>query len=802
MIRDFRYAIRTLIKSPAFTVVAVLTLALGIAANTAIFSAVDAVLLHPLPFPHPEQLVNITKTMPKFELFQSISSALDFFDYRAQSKAFSDVSAIERGQFNLTGDRQPERIPGMRVSANLFQLLGVSPILGRAFTAEEEQWGRHKVAILSEPLWQSHFGADRQIVGKQIELDGEKYTVVGVARPMLAFISGSRVWLPLAYTPNLLATNMRGRQNLDVLARLKPGVSLAQAAGDLKRVAAQMSKQLPNWYPSDWSIEAKPLTERVSGPIRTPLLVLLGAVALVLLIACANVANLLLARASVRQKEITIRTALGARRLTIIRQLLAESGVIAAIAGALGLLTSVWVLDLFERFGPRGLLQGQHVTANLMVGGFTLLVSLGATLLFGLAPAITLSHTDLNEALNETSRGSSAGSNKQRLRSVLVASEVALSLTLLISAGLLIRSFTRLQEANPGFDARQLATFQVSLPIVAYQKPSELAGFYDQLLTRLAALPGVTSVGAVDPLPFSGSNRGGSFNIIGRPWPASQAVPDVAYRRASAGYFQAMRIPVLKGRVFAAQDGLDAPKAAVVDEPFVRQIFPNEDPLGKQLSGPDGGAYTIVGVVGGIKDNDLSARPASTIYYAGLQAPFRAITFVMRTAGGDPLSLLSAVRREVQALDRNLPIYRPATMEERLSDSLARTRFSTTLLSVFAGLALLLASIGIYGVISYTVSQRAREIGIRMALGARPGDAVRLIVRQGAAPVAVGIAAGFVGSLIATRALSTLLFGVSATDPLTFLVLSLFLAVVAFVASYLPARKATKVDPMTALRYE
>src|ERR1700687_3114084 len=460
MIRDLRFALRTLIKAPGFTIVAVLTRALGIAANTAIFSAVDAVLLHPLPFPHSYQLVNVVKTIAKFELFQSHASALDFFDYRSQSKAFSDMAGIESGQFNLTGDRQPERIPGKRISANLFRLLGVAPILGRPFTNEEEQWGRHNEVILSEPLWQSHFGGDRQILGKQLEIDGEKYTVVGVARPMLGFMGNTELWLPLAYTPEQMAPNRRGHQNLDVIARLKPDVSPGQAAGDLQKVAAQMTKQFPDWYPSGWSIEANPLSALVSGPIRTPLLVLLGAVALVLLIGCANVANLLLARASVRQKEITIRTAVGAGRALIIRQLLAESAVIAVLSGALGLLASVWVLDLFERFGPRGLLQGQHLTTNLAVGGFTLLVSLAATMIFGLVPAIAVSNADLNEALKETSRASSAGGSKQRLRSVLVASEVALSLTLLISAGLLIRSFTQLQQANPGFDAQHLGTFQ------------------------------------------------------------------------------------------------------------------------------------------------------------------------------------------------------------------------------------------------------------------------------------------------------------------------------------------------------
>ena len=801
MIRDLRYALRTLLKSPAFAIVAVLTLALGIAANTAIFSAVDAVLLHPLPFPRSEQLVHVTKTMPMFELFKSHSSALDFLDYRAQSKAFSDMAAVEAGQYNLTGDRAPERLPGLRVSPSLFPLLGVTPILGRAFTPEEEQFGRHNVVILSETLWRSHFGAGPEILGKQIELDGENYTVIGVTRPMLTFFSRAELWLPLAFSPAELAPNQRGHQNLDVVARLKPAAGLATAAADLQRVASQMTKQDSSWYPKGWSIEAAPLAASVSGPIRTPLLVLLGAVALVLLISCANVANLLLARASARQKEFTMRTALGAGRWAIVRQLLAESSMIALAAAGLGLTISIWVLDVFERFGPRGLLRGQHLEANLGGGGFTLLLSLLATLFFGLAPAIAASKTDLNDTLKESSRGASAGAGKQRLRAILMASEIALSLTLLISAGLLIRSFVRLQQANPGFEAQHLATFRVTLPMAGYRENARVAAFQDELLTRLASLPGVTDAGEVDPLPFSGSNRGGSFNIVGRPW-GSQAVPDVAYRRASPGYFRTMQIPVLRGRVFTAQDGPSSPKVAVVDEPFVRQFFPKENPIGVQLSGPDPGGYTIVGVVGGIKNNNLSVPPASTIYYSSVQAPFRAMTFVLRTSGGDPLSLLPTIRREMQALDRNLPVYQPAAMEDRLSDSLARTRFSTTLLAVFAGIALLLAAIGIYGVISYVVGQRGHEIGIRMALGARPQDAVLLVLRQGTVPVLAGIAVGFAGSLAATRALSTLLYGISATDPLTFVLLSIFLASVALVASYIPARRATKVDPMVALRYE
>jgi putative ABC transport system permease protein len=620
---------------------------------------------------------------------------------------------------------------------------------------------------------------------------------------MLTFLSRNELWTPLAFAPNQLTTNQRGHQYLDVIARLKPGITLAAAHADLKSVAAQMSKDLPDWYPSDWSIEAAPLSARVSGPIRNPLLVLVGAVGLVLLIGCVNVSNLLLARASGRQKEITIRTALGASRWRVVRQLLLESVLIAVVSGALGLLASVWILDLFERFGPQGLLRGQHLTLNLAVAAFTLLISLLSTFLFGLAPAIAVSRVDLHESLNETSRGASGGPGKQRMRSVLVASEVALSLTLLISAGLLIRSFQSLQHAAPGFNPARVLTFQVSLPAADYRDAAAIRAFYGQLLARLSSLPGVSSVGAVSVLPFSGSNSGGTFDIVGRSWDPSKPIPDVGQHRASTGYFAAMRIPVMQGRTFTESDGPDAPKVAVVDEPFVRRIFPNEDPLGKQITGPDSRTgYTIIGVVGGVKHNSLSIAPEATIYYPWLQAPNRTLAVTLRTKTLDPLNMISAVRAQVRALNRNLPIYRVMSMEQWLNDSLDRTRFSTTLLSVLAVLALLLASIGIYGVVGYTVIQRNHEIGIRMALGARPGDAIRLVLQQSAVPVVAGLAAGVVVSLSATRLLKNLLYEVSATDPLVFAALSLFLAGVACLACYLPARKATKVDPMVALRYE
>jgi len=802
VIRDFRYALRTLAKNPAFTLVAVLTLALGIAANTAIFSAVDAVLLNPLPFAHPKQLVEITKTMPMFGLSQSDSSPLDYQDYRAHMKSFSELAAVARTQFSLTGDRQPERLPGMRVTSSLFPLVGVNPVLGRAFSAEEERWGQHQVVILSEPLWTSHFGADPHVLGKQIPLDGENYTIIGVARPMLRFLGEADLWTPLSFSPAQLAPNQRGHQFIDVIGRVKAGVSQAQVQDDLRNSATQMTGRFPDWYPKGWSLAAAPLADRVSGPIRTPLLVLVGAVALVLLIGCANVANLLLARASARRKEITIRAALGASRGRIVRQLLIESSVIALVAGAVGLLASIWVLAWFEHAAPAQLLSGQHLNANGSMAAFTLLASIVSTVIFGLVPAIASSNGDLNDTLKESSRGASGSASTQRLRSTLVACEVALSLTLLSSAGLLVRSFVRLHSANPGFESAGLATFRISLPVTEYKEMPPVAAFYSQLLSRVSALPGVTQVAAINALPFTGSSSGGTFNIIGRPWPPNSDQPDVEWRQVTAGYFQTMRIPLLRGRSIGEQDGAGAPNVVVVDDVFAKQIFPNEDAIGKQLSGGGSDGYTIVGIVGGVRHDSLTKPYRPTIYYSAMQSPNRAMSIVWRTNSGDAMRLLGAVRGELQSLNRNLPIFRSASMDQLIGTSLARTRFATTLLGVFAALAVLLAAIGIYGVVSYMVGQRTREIGIRMAMGAEASDAIRLILRQGSGPILAGIAAGFVASLAATRTFSSLLYGVSATDPMVFVAVSVFLAGVAFAASYVPARRATKVDPMVALRYE
>jgi putative ABC transport system permease protein len=806
MSNDLRYAIRTLSRSRGFTIVAMLTLALGIGANTAVFSAVDAVLIHPLVYRHSEELVSVAKDMPMFGLSDSVASSLDFVDYRSSSKSFAAMAAIERNNFNLTGSRDPQRIPGMRVSPGLFGMLGVTPFLGRAFTPEEEQWGRHRVAILSESLWRSRFGSNPRIAGEQVEIEGEAYTIVGVVHPMLQFLSRSEIWMPLAFSPDQLLPHARGHQFLNVIARLKLGVTLAQANADLSVAAAAMTKRLPDWYPKGWSIHATPLANVVSGPSRTPLLILLGAVALVLLIGCANVANLMLARAAARQREISIRSALGAGRMRIVRQLLFESGVLSILAGSIGLLLAAWGMEAFSRFGPSDLLRGQHLDISPLVAGFTMLLSLATVVLFGLVPALSASRVDLNDALKSSERAGTGSVHKRRLRQWLVGAEVALSLVLLISAGLLIRSFIRIEQASPGFSPDRVLTAHLSLSAVDYKTRESQLIFYGQLLQRLSSLPGVVRASAINNLPLSGSNRGGSFDIIGHPWAPNQNVPDVDQRSAMPGYFDALGIPLLRGRVFDERDGWNAPKVAVVDEPFARQFFAG-DPIGKRINGPspdgkDKGVYTIVGVVGGIKHHSLSTAPAPTIYYPQLQAPLPAMAIVIQAAAADPLSLTAALRAEVARMNPDLPLFRVATLDHVMEDSLARTRFTTALLGAFALIALLLAAIGTFGVVSYAVGRRTREIGIRMALGARSADAVALVLSQGMRPVFAGIGAGLAVSFAVTRALSSQLYGITAADPLTFTVVAFVLALVAAAAAYLPARRAARVDPMTALRDE
>ena len=802
---NVRHALRTLVRSPGFALTAILTLGAGIGASTAIFTAVDAVLLHPLHYPEPGQLVLVTKNMPKFELFQSDASALDFIDYRGLSRSFSHMAALETNSVNLTGDAEPVRVFGLRVSASLFPMLGVQPLAGRVFRAEEEQPGKDRVAILGEGLWRSRFGADPHIAGKQIEIDAQKFTVVGVVEPVLQFMEQAQLYEPLAFTPAELDPNARGHQNIDVVARMKPGVTLKQARSEMQVVAARMTRNLPVWYPPDWNIELDPLAGSVAGELRTPLLVLLGAVGMVLLIGCANVANLLLTRATTRQREIGLRIALGAGRFQIVRQLLTESLLLAGIAGAVGLAIGIWVLDLFIRFGPPQLLRWQTVRIDSRAALFALALAILTSLVSGLAPSLRASRVNLNEALQAGGR-SIGGRPGSRLRSALVTAEVALSVVLLAGAGLLLRSYARIWQVNPGFATDHLLTARISLPALEYRDPARITAFYSELLERVKALPGVQSAGAVDGVPFGGGGHGGDFEIVGRPWPSSGAVPDVSKRSAMPGYFQSLGIPLKQGRLFTEKDNAGAPRVALIDETLARAFFPQGDAIGRflidsRIHKKTGEASQIVGIVGAVKDRSLMSNPLPVIYHPALQAPPAFMNLVVRTSG-DPLALAAAIQQRVRELDRNLPVYKIATMEQNLSDSLMRRRFSMWLLAILAGIALCLSAVGVFGVISYSVNQRVREIGIRMALGAETGKVQTLILAQGMRPVLAGLAVGLLASLGAMRALASLLYGVSAADPPTFLAVCGALLAISAGASAIPVRRAARVDPMVALRHE
>ena len=706
------------------------------------------------------------------------------------------MAAMQTNSVNLTGDAEPVRVSGLRVSTSLFPMLGVQPVAGRVFRPEEEQLGKDRVAILGDGLWKSRFGADPQIVGRQIEIDTEKFTVIGVVEPVLQFMEPAQLYVPLAFTPAQVEPHARGHQNLDVVARLGSGVTLDQARAEMKLIAARMTRNLPGWYPADWNIELDPLAGQAAGDLRTPLLVLLGAVAMVLLIGCVNVANLLLARATARQKEIGLRIALGAGRARIVRQLLTESLLLGAISGVAGLAIGIWALELFVRFGSPQLLRWQTVRINALAVLFAIGVAFVTSLVFGMAPALSASQL-------RPAHRSRSGS---RLRNLLVVSEVALSVMLLAGAGLLLRSYARLWQTNPGFAPGHLLTARISLPPLQYNDPARVTEFYSELLADVRALPGVVAVGAVDGLPFGGGGHGGDFKIAGRPWPASAVEPDVEKRHATPGYFQAMGIPLKQGRLFTAQDSANTSRVALIDETFAKAFFPKGDAVGQFLIDPflklnPGEASQIVGIVGAVKDRNLMNDPLPVIYHPAWQAPRPFMNLAVRTAG-DPLALVSAIQRRVRDLDRNLPVYKIATMEQNLSDSLMRRRFAMLLLAVLAAFALCLAALGVYSVIGYSVSQRTREIGIRMALAAQPGSVHKLILRQGLRPVLAGLATGLVVSLVAMRALASLLYGVTATDPPTFLAAVGVLLAISALATAIPAGRAARVDPMTALRHE
>jgi putative ABC transport system permease protein len=803
MIADIRYAIRMLAKSPAFTFIAVLTLALAIGANTAMFSVVDAVLLRPLPYPHSEQLVQVFGTQRT--LAEAPTSPANFLEWRTENQVFSRIATWIGQGFNLSGTDKPERVVGARVSTDMFQLLGVQPSLGRDFTAEEDGDGGNRVVILSYEFWQHRFAGDPNAVGQTITLSDQSYTVIGVMPRGFAFPSPrAQIWTPMAFNAAERAT--RDTNYIDVVARLKPGVSLEQAQAKMTAVAQSQAQRYPETNVGI-GIKVVSLQEHMVGNARPMLVVLFGAVVFVLLIACANVANLLLARATARHREMAIRGALGASRSRVVRLLLTESFLLAIVGGALGLLLAIWSLDLLVSLKPANLPRLAEIGVNRTVFLFTAAVSVITGVLFGLAPAWNVSKTDLNEGLKEGGRSGSDGPRRQRMRALLVISEVALSLVLLIGAGLMIRSFARLLAVDPGFKTDHVLTAFVSLPVAKYSEREAQVAFFDRLLDRLRNVPGVTAAGVVTDIPLYGGSSTG-FDVDRRPaaLPGQRAMTD--YRMINPDYFAAMGMRILKGRAFSSHDTETAPGVVIINETLASRYFAGEDPIGQRLnlSGGPKDLREIVGVVADVRNYGLDAEVKPEVYVPFLQsAPgylagmTSALTIVVRSTI-EPTALTATLREQVEALDKDQPVSAIKTMELYLTDSMAQRRFNMLLLAVFAGLALVLAAVGIYGVIAYTVTQRTHEMGIRIALGARGGDILRLVFSNAMATTVIGIFIGLGAAFGLTRLLQSLLYQVTATDPLVFAAIPLLLLAVAAMATYFPARRAMKVDPITALR--
>jgi putative ABC transport system permease protein len=814
LIQDLRYGARTLIKNPVFTMVAVLTLALGIGANTAIFSVVNGVLLSALPYYEPERLVMVWADRPILQAQIGISdfpvAVADFIDWRNQNQVFEQMAAMFAGRMNLTGGGEPESVFALRASASIFPLIGARFAAGRAFLPEEDRTGADRVVVISYGLWRQRYGADQKIIGQKITLDNESYTVIGVTAPdfqfprrdeLPSYYKVSRkvdLYLPIAFTPEAMK-NRRGNF-LTVIARLKPGVSVGQANDDMNTIARRLTELYPQTN-TDKGVRLALLQQQAVGKARTALLVLLGAVGFVLLIACANVANLLLARAAGRQKELAIRAALGANRWRVVRQLLTESVLLAITGGTAGLLLAWWGVELLLSIAPDNLPRAYDIKLDTRVAGFTILVSLLTGIVFGLLPALQASKIGLGETLKEGGRDA-AGLLRRRLRGFLVVSEVALAFVLLIGAGLLIRSFARLTEVDPGLDPHRVLTMDIQLPSAKYKDGQGLA-FFQQTLERLRALPGVEAAATVSPLPLGGGHSSGGFAIEGRPSPTDQTF-NAGYRQISPDFFKTFRVPLIKGRLLAESDGAQAPPVVVVNESLARLYFPNEDPLGKRITFFKGDvARVIVGVVGDVKHSELDEEAKPEIYRAIAQAqfPVNFMSLAVRTSG-DPMQMVAAVREQVWAGDKDLPISNLETMERLMANSVAPRRFNLLLLGVFALVGLALAGVGLYGVMSYTVTQRTREIGVRMALGANTGDVLRLVIGEGMKLALIGASLGLGGALALTRLLKTLLFDVSTTDPLTYIVIAAVLMMVALLACWIPARRAAGMDPLVSLRVE
>ena len=811
LLQDIRFGLRMLLKSPSVSIVATIALALGIGANTAIFSVVNAVLLRPLPFPDPDSLVALFETDLQRGMQRGSHSYPNFFDIRSQNTVLERVSTYRTSDFIMTGQGEPARLQGTVATADLLSLLGVQPMLGRVFLPDDDKPSETgRVVILSQPLFQKRFNADPAILNQAITLNGVSYTVVGVMPAGFEFpIQNEPVelWTTIAAdasgkTP---VTTQRGAHFLRVIGRLKPGVTLEQAKADVTTIASRLEQQYPDTN-TRRGLRVDSALAALVGDVRPTLFILLGAVACVLLIACANVANLLLARATSRHKEMAIRSAMGASRVRVIRQLLTESVLLSILGGAVGLLLAVWWSDLLIALGKEDIPRAVQVGIDWRVLGFTLGVSLLTGIIFGLAPAVHSSKSELVDALKEGGRGTSEGARRNKVRNVLVVSELAIAVVLLVGAGLLIQSLWRLQKVNSGLAPENVLTFNVGLPEVKYNYEKQ-AQFFIDLKSRLESTPGVQSASSILPLPLSGDRFSISFEIEGRPM-APKDHPSGDFFSTGVGYFRAMGIPIIKGRDFDDRDRHGATPVVIITEALAKQFFPNEDPVGKRIKpgintieGETTTMREIIGVVGDVRNRSLDIEPKPAYYVPQTQVPFDQMAMVVKTAG-EPHSLISAATKQVAAMDQDIPVFGVKSMEEYLSASVAAPRFSTTLLSIFAAVALVLTVVGLYGVMSYSVAQRTNEIGIRLALGAQSRDVLLMIVKQGSLLIGLGLVIGLAGAYALTRLIASLLFGVTAKDPFTFAAVAVLLAAVALLACYIPAWRATKVDPMEALRCE
>jgi putative ABC transport system permease protein len=818
MWQDLRYGARVLLKNPGITFVVVLALALGIGANTAIFSVVDAVLLRPLPYYESDRLVFLNETSKAMDEI-SISYP-NFTDWRNQNQVFEKIGVYNRSSYNLTGAGEAERIITGQVSADLFAALRVNAVVGRVFNNDEDKPGGTPVVVLSYGLWQRRFGAQASVLNQPLTLNGKSYTVIGVMPEGFQFPSRVEMWVPVGQLSGEASWQQRGNHpGLYGVARLKPGVSFAQAKAEMDNIGANLERQYQDSNAGN-GVGTRPLLELFVGDIRRALWVLFAAVAFVLLIACANIANLLLARAQSRQKEMAIRAAMGAGRWRIARQLLTESILLALVGGTLGMLIAQWGIKLILYISPDAIPRAKEISLDWRVFAFTLGLSFVTGILFGLVPALQAGVVDVHETLKETGRGTSG---RHWLRSSLVVVEVATTLVLLIGAGLMIRSFYRLQKVNPGFSYEHLTSFSVALPQKKYTSNEQREQFYNRLLENLRGLPGVEATAAASGLPLGNNGWQTGFVIDGRPRPPRDQTPLMEACLVTPDYFRAMNIPLKRGRYFNEHDdrsslvGRDLSKlnevekesaalnSIVIDEEFARRYWPNEDPIGKRIAmgSEERPQYlTVLGVVGRVKMDGLGQDSKRVQgYFPFAQIPNSGMTVILKAAG-DPNQLIAAVRQQVKTIDPDQPIYAIRTMDKIRAESVAPERLNLTLLSIFAGIALILAIVGIYGVMSYSVTQRTHEIGIRMAIGAQPRDVFRMVLRQGMMLTLIGVGVGLIWAFVVTRLMATMLFGVEPTDPATFAAIAALLTMVALVACYVPGRRATKVDPVVSLRYE